>query len=60
METDSLDAVDLVDTLMTYFRNGGTPPDKMVIRAYELGINVEYLRRYIQEIEQHERQDIDE
>lgn len=49
--TQSIESVDLVDKLMTCFRNGVKPNDKDIVRAYELGINVSELKQYIVEVE---------
>jgi predicted transcriptional regulator len=48
---ESIDAVDLVDKLMTQFRYGVEPEDKDIIKAYELGISVQALKAYIEEFE---------
>jgi hypothetical protein len=48
---ESIDAVDLVDRLMTQFRYGVKPDDKDIIKAYELGISVAALKAYVEEIE---------
>lgn len=48
---ESIESVEIVDELMTYFRNGMTPPDACIIRAYEMGINVSYLKSFIEEVE---------
>jgi len=48
---ESIDAVDLVDRLMTQFRYGVKPDDKDIIKAYELGISVAALKAYVEEVE---------
>ena len=48
---ESIDAVDLVDRLMTHFRYGVKPDDKDIIKAYELGISVAALKAYVEEVE---------
>lgn len=48
---DNIESVEMVDKLMTYFRNGIEPPDREIVKAYDMGINVKYLKQYIQEIE---------
>jgi hypothetical protein len=48
---DSIESVELVDKLMICFRNGVKPADADIVLAYELGINVRYLKQYIEEIE---------
>lgn len=46
-----IEAVEIVDTLMTYFRNGARPNDDILLRAYELDINVKQLELYMTIIE---------
>ena len=51
---ESIDAVDLVDRLMTHFRYGVKPDDKDIIKAYELGIGIadlKALKAYVEEVE---------
>jgi len=48
---DEMEAVDMVDKLMTCFRNGVKPHDRDVVRAYELGVNVADLERVFKEVE---------
>ena len=47
----SITSVEIVDELMTYFRNGVKPPDAVVVKAYDLGINVKALKDCIEEVE---------
>jgi len=56
---DGLEKVDLVDNLMTYYRNNSEPPKDMIIQAYELGINVRYLKEYVHGYEQEQEEDMD-
>lgn len=46
-----IEQVDIVDILMTHFRNGVEPPKRVVLRAYELDINVKLLRQCVEEVE---------
>lgn len=48
---ESIESVEVVDQLMTYFRNGCQPADSLIVKAYDLGINVKELKRYIEEVE---------
>jgi hypothetical protein len=57
---ESIDAVDLVDRLMTHFRYGVKPDDKDIIKAYELGISVAALKAYVEEVEIGEQETDDE
>jgi len=57
---ESIDAVDLVDRLMTQFRYGVKPDDKDIIKAYELGISVAALKAYVEEVEIGEQETDDE
>ena len=50
-EKEQMEQVDLVDKLMTCFRNGVEPSDETKLRAYELNINVAELRTLIEEVE---------
>ena len=49
---DELSQVDLIDQLMTYYRNKVEPPDQLQLKAYKAGIAVDELKRYVQEFEQ--------
>jgi len=48
---DDIGAVNLVDKLMLYFRNNVRPSNEDLVKAYEAGINVVELKRYIEEVE---------
>jgi len=48
---DGVESVEMVDKLMVCFRNGVKPSDADIVLAYELGINVRYLKQYVEEIE---------
>jgi hypothetical protein len=49
--TQSIESVEMVDKLMTCFRNGSTPSNDDIAKAYELDIDVKYLKNYIEEVE---------
>lgn len=51
MTINNMEAVDLVDKLMIQFRNNVKPTDADLVAAYEAGINVKELERYIKEVE---------
>lgn len=46
---DSIESVEVVDALMSHFRNGVKPDDELIVRAYELGINTMALKQYMEE-----------
>jgi len=57
---NEIEAVDLVDKLMRCFRNGVTPYKDDIIQAYNAGINVSELERYIKEVELEEYETYEE
>lgn len=57
---ENIDAVDLVDRLMTHFRYGIQPDDADIVKAYELGISVVALKHYVEEVELGEQETTNE
>lgn len=52
--------VEIVDALMTCFRNSVQPTDDLVARACRYGINADALKTYVEEIEYDSTKDEEE
>lgn len=52
---DDLEAVNVVDILMSNYRNGVPPSDAVKLRAYELGIDVETLKCVMEDCDESTR-----
>ena len=48
---EEIESVDIVDSLMMYFRNNSQPVDGLITKAYEHGIDVQLLKEYVEEVE---------
>ena len=51
MQDNELAAVEIVDVLMTNYRNGVEPDDTVKLQAYELGIDVQTLKRVMEDVD---------
>lgn len=47
IDLDSIEAVELVDSLMTYYKNGVEPPDELKAVAYMSGINLKQFEEFM-------------
>jgi len=56
LHDDDLEAVNIVDILMTNYRNGIVPNDAVKLRAYELGIDVDSLKAVMEDVDETTRE----